>query len=193
MDRLSTGHRYQLLMALWSSTWNTLYSTISIMEHSQLCIISDMCEIGKTHLCSQIRTYRGVVGGWEDSVNRSSVTDRILADRSVCCVLMRIRVSWLTSDRHCSDVSGWDRVAEVGLEKEVLIRDVGMRKYIVLDDDEDGYNCIRTGVAVDSLEYLKQTHAGETAKLAALTDAIAESLVGILEKEHHVAKMNLND
>ncbi|GJV59596.1 hypothetical protein Tco_1465696 [Tanacetum coccineum] len=32
------------------------------------------------------------------------------------------------------------------------------------------------GVAVDSLESLKQTHARETAKLAALTDAIAESL-----------------
>ncbi|GJZ05367.1 hypothetical protein Tco_0538642 [Tanacetum coccineum] len=35
------------------------------------------------------------------------------------------------------------------------------------------------GVAVDSLESLKQTHARETAKLTALTDAIAESLAGI--------------
>ncbi|GJZ72161.1 hypothetical protein Tco_0636012 [Tanacetum coccineum] len=49
------------------------------------------------------------------------------------------------------------------------------------------------GVAVDSLESLKQTHARETAKLADLTDAIAESLVGIHEKELHVAKMDLND
>nr|GEU58375.1 hypothetical protein [Tanacetum cinerariifolium] len=49
------------------------------------------------------------------------------------------------------------------------------------------------GVAVDSLESLKQTHARETAKLAALTDAIAESLAGIHEKEHHVAKLGLND
>ncbi|GKD19297.1 hypothetical protein Tco_1208455 [Tanacetum coccineum] len=45
------------------------------------------------------------------------------------------------------------------------------------------------GVAL--LESLKQTHARETAKLAALTDAIAES--GIHEKEHHAAKMDLND
>nr|GEV79112.1 hypothetical protein [Tanacetum cinerariifolium] len=41
------------------------------------------------------------------------------------------------------------------------------------------------GVVVDSLESLKQTHARETAKLAALTDAIAESLAGIHEKECH--------
>ncbi|GJW52573.1 hypothetical protein Tco_0096658 [Tanacetum coccineum] len=39
------------------------------------------------------------------------------------------------------------------------------------------------GVAVDSLESLKQTHARETAKLAALTDAITESLASIHEKE----------
>ncbi|GJU77761.1 hypothetical protein Tco_1274831 [Tanacetum coccineum] len=51
----------------------------------------------------------------------------------------------------------------------------------------------KRGVAVDSLESLKQTHARETAKLASLTDAIAESLVGIHEKERHVAKMDLND
>nr|GEX90063.1 hypothetical protein [Tanacetum cinerariifolium] len=49
------------------------------------------------------------------------------------------------------------------------------------------------GVAVDSLVSLKQTHARETAKLAALTDAIAESLAGIHEKERHVAKLDLND
>ncbi|GJZ39037.1 hypothetical protein Tco_0585600 [Tanacetum coccineum] len=49
------------------------------------------------------------------------------------------------------------------------------------------------GSAVDSLESLKQTHARETAKLAALTDAIAESLASIHEKERHVAKMDLND
>ncbi|GJU39335.1 hypothetical protein Tco_1192292 [Tanacetum coccineum] len=49
------------------------------------------------------------------------------------------------------------------------------------------------GVAVDSLESLKQTHDKETAKLAALTDAIAESLAGIHEKECHIAKIDLND
>ncbi|GKB90369.1 hypothetical protein Tco_0962641 [Tanacetum coccineum] len=48
-------------------------------------------------------------------------------------------------------------------------------------------------VAIDSLESLKQTHTRETAKLAALTDEIAESMVGIHEKERHVAKMDLND
>ncbi|GJY15417.1 hypothetical protein Tco_0385839 [Tanacetum coccineum] len=48
-------------------------------------------------------------------------------------------------------------------------------------------------VAVDSLESLKQTHARETVKLAALTDAIVESLAGIHEKERHVAKIDLND
>nr|GEY17043.1 hypothetical protein [Tanacetum cinerariifolium] len=48
-------------------------------------------------------------------------------------------------------------------------------------------------VVVDSLEYLKQTHARETAKLTALTDAIAESLAGIHEKERLVAKLDLND
>ncbi|GJT71837.1 hypothetical protein Tco_1031123 [Tanacetum coccineum] len=40
---------------------------------------------------------------------------------------------------------------------------------------------------------LKQTHARETAKLAALTDAITESLAGVHEKERHVAKLDLND
>ncbi|GJW33679.1 hypothetical protein Tco_0053711 [Tanacetum coccineum] len=49
------------------------------------------------------------------------------------------------------------------------------------------------GVAVDSLESLKQTHTRETAKLAALTYAITESLAGIHEKERHVAKLDLND
>ncbi|GKE66649.1 hypothetical protein Tco_1520810, partial [Tanacetum coccineum] len=48
-------------------------------------------------------------------------------------------------------------------------------------------------VAVDSLESLKQTHARETAKLTALTDAITESLAGIHEKERHAAKLDLND
>ncbi|GJX73010.1 hypothetical protein Tco_0311605 [Tanacetum coccineum] len=48
-------------------------------------------------------------------------------------------------------------------------------------------------VAVDSLESLKQTHDRETAKLAALIDAIAESLAGIHEKGRHVAKIDLND
>ncbi|GJS50946.1 hypothetical protein Tco_0624308 [Tanacetum coccineum] len=49
------------------------------------------------------------------------------------------------------------------------------------------------GVAVDSLESLKQTHARETAKLSALTDTITESLAGVHEKECHVAKLDLND
>ncbi|GKE76193.1 hypothetical protein Tco_1542313, partial [Tanacetum coccineum] len=49
------------------------------------------------------------------------------------------------------------------------------------------------GMAVDSFESLKQTHARETAKLIALTDAIAEYLAGIHEKERHVAKLDLND
>ncbi|GKD28994.1 hypothetical protein Tco_1239772 [Tanacetum coccineum] len=49
------------------------------------------------------------------------------------------------------------------------------------------------GVAVDSLESLKQTHTRETAKLVALTDAITKSLAGIHEKERHVAKLDLND
>ncbi|GKA26119.1 hypothetical protein Tco_0712228 [Tanacetum coccineum] len=49
------------------------------------------------------------------------------------------------------------------------------------------------GVVVDCLESLKQTHASETAKLAALTDTIAESMAGIHEKERHVAKIGLND
>nr|GEW50132.1 hypothetical protein [Tanacetum cinerariifolium] len=51
----------------------------------------------------------------------------------------------------------------------------------------------KCGVAVDSLESPKQTHARETAKLDVLTDTIAESLAGIHEKERHVAKIDLND
>jgi hypothetical protein len=49
------------------------------------------------------------------------------------------------------------------------------------------------GVAVESLECLKQTDVRETAKLAALTNAIAEALAGIHEKERYVAIMDLND
>ncbi|GJX81257.1 hypothetical protein Tco_0329406 [Tanacetum coccineum] len=51
------------------------------------------------------------------------------------------------------------------------------------------------GVVVDSLECLKQTHARETAKLAGLTDVMAETLAGIHENENegHVARMDLND
>ncbi|GKB69819.1 hypothetical protein Tco_0931231 [Tanacetum coccineum] len=49
------------------------------------------------------------------------------------------------------------------------------------------------GVTVDSLECLKQTHARETAKLAALTDVMAKTLTGIHEKEGHVARMDLNN
>ncbi|GJT82351.1 hypothetical protein Tco_1056693 [Tanacetum coccineum] len=49
------------------------------------------------------------------------------------------------------------------------------------------------GVAVDSLECLKQTHARKTAKLAGLTDVMAETLAGIHEKEGHKARMDLND
>ncbi|GKA68983.1 hypothetical protein Tco_0775047 [Tanacetum coccineum] len=47
------------------------------------------------------------------------------------------------------------------------------------------------GVAVDSLESLKQTHAREIAKLAGLTDVMAETLAGIHEKEGHVARLDL--
>ncbi|GJX95937.1 hypothetical protein Tco_0351735 [Tanacetum coccineum] len=49
------------------------------------------------------------------------------------------------------------------------------------------------GVAVDSLECLKQTHTKETAKLAGLTDVMAETVAGIYEKEGHVARIDLND
>nr|GEU87518.1 glycoside hydrolase, family 79 [Tanacetum cinerariifolium] len=49
------------------------------------------------------------------------------------------------------------------------------------------------GMAVDSLETLKQTHTRETTKLVVLTYVIADSLAGIHEKEPHVAKMDLND
>ncbi|GJU75371.1 hypothetical protein Tco_1272441 [Tanacetum coccineum] len=48
-------------------------------------------------------------------------------------------------------------------------------------------------VAVDSLQSLKQTHARETAKLAGLTDVMAKTLVGIYEKEGHMARLDLND
>nr|GEX99676.1 hypothetical protein [Tanacetum cinerariifolium] len=49
------------------------------------------------------------------------------------------------------------------------------------------------GVAVDYLDCLKQTQARETGKLAALTEVLAKTRVGIHEKEGHVAKMDLND
>ncbi|GJS31867.1 hypothetical protein Tco_0492487, partial [Tanacetum coccineum] len=49
------------------------------------------------------------------------------------------------------------------------------------------------GVAVDSLESLKQTHARETTKLAGLTNVMAETLADIHEKEGHVARLDLND
>nr|GEV88767.1 hypothetical protein [Tanacetum cinerariifolium] len=49
------------------------------------------------------------------------------------------------------------------------------------------------GVAVDSLECLKKTHARETAKLTGLIDVMAETLAGIHEKEGHVSRMDLND
>nr|GFB31465.1 hypothetical protein [Tanacetum cinerariifolium] len=49
------------------------------------------------------------------------------------------------------------------------------------------------GVVVNSLECLKQSFARETAKLAALTNAMDETLAGIHEKERHVARMDLND
>ncbi|GJW23845.1 hypothetical protein Tco_0037656 [Tanacetum coccineum] len=45
------------------------------------------------------------------------------------------------------------------------------------------------GMAVVSLECLKQTHARETAKLVGLTDVMAETLAGIHEKEGHVARI----
>ncbi|GJZ54163.1 hypothetical protein Tco_0609048 [Tanacetum coccineum] len=49
------------------------------------------------------------------------------------------------------------------------------------------------GVAVDSFECLKQTHARETVKLIGLTDVMAKTLDGIHDKEAHVARMDLND
>ncbi|GJY87917.1 hypothetical protein Tco_0502545 [Tanacetum coccineum] len=49
------------------------------------------------------------------------------------------------------------------------------------------------GVAFDSLECLKQTHTKETAKLAGLTDVMAETVASIHEKEGHVARIDLND
>nr|GFC00446.1 hypothetical protein [Tanacetum cinerariifolium] len=49
------------------------------------------------------------------------------------------------------------------------------------------------GVAVDSLDCLKQTQARETGKLAALTEVLLETQAGIHENEGHVAKMDLND
>nr|GEZ79972.1 hypothetical protein [Tanacetum cinerariifolium] len=39
------------------------------------------------------------------------------------------------------------------------------------------------GVAVDSLECLKQTHTRETAKLACLTDVMAETLAGTMRRK----------
>ncbi|GJX71675.1 hypothetical protein Tco_0308846 [Tanacetum coccineum] len=49
------------------------------------------------------------------------------------------------------------------------------------------------GVAVDSLDCLKQTQARETNKLVALIEVLAETQAGIHEKEGHVAKTDLND
>ncbi|GKC93770.1 hypothetical protein Tco_1159212 [Tanacetum coccineum] len=47
------------------------------------------------------------------------------------------------------------------------------------------------GVVVDCLECLKQTHAREIDKLAALKEVMVET--GIHEKEGQVARMELND
>nr|GEW06030.1 hypothetical protein [Tanacetum cinerariifolium] len=49
------------------------------------------------------------------------------------------------------------------------------------------------GVAIDYLDCLKQTRAGETNKLAALTKVLVETQASIHEKEGHVTKMDLND
>nr|GEV78882.1 hypothetical protein [Tanacetum cinerariifolium] len=62
-------------------------------------------------------------------------------------------------------------------EEELTMRRVLIREMEALGE---------RGVAVDSLESLKQTHARETAKLAALIDAIAKSLADIYEKKHHL-------
>nr|GEW60665.1 probable amino acid permease 7 isoform X2 [Tanacetum cinerariifolium] len=62
------------------------------------------------------------------------------------------------------------------------LRRKNVRRYMSIRKMED---LGERGVAVDFLESLKQTHARETAKLAALTDAIAESVVRIIEKERH--------
>nr|GEY33661.1 glycoside hydrolase, family 79 [Tanacetum cinerariifolium] len=49
------------------------------------------------------------------------------------------------------------------------------------------------GMAVDCLNYLKQTQAEETNKLAALTKLLVETQAGIHEKEGHATNMDLND
>ncbi|GJT61817.1 hypothetical protein Tco_1005350 [Tanacetum coccineum] len=70
-----------------------------------------------------------------------------------------------------------------------LRRKSARRRVLILEMEALG----ERGVAVDSLECLKQTHARKTAKLAALTDVMAETLAGIHEKEGHVARMDIND
>ncbi|GKA93550.1 hypothetical protein Tco_0815536 [Tanacetum coccineum] len=51
------------------------------------------------------------------------------------------------------------------------------------------------GVAVDSLESLKQTHVRETTKLAALTnfDCMNLGWISHEKRKRHVAKLDLND
>ncbi|GJW61043.1 hypothetical protein Tco_0110378 [Tanacetum coccineum] len=69
-----------------------------------------------------------------------------------------------------------------------IAEEEGLLKFL-----RDRCDDLRRNKARRSVSSLKQTHARETAKLAALTDAIAESLAGIHEKERHVAKIDLND
>ncbi|GJY77473.1 hypothetical protein Tco_0482589, partial [Tanacetum coccineum] len=85
-------------------------------------------------------------------------------------------------------------VQEIAEEKGLLkflhdrcddMRRKNARRRVLIHEMED---LGERGVAVDFLESLKQTHARETTKLAALTDATAESLAGIHEKERHIAE-----
>ncbi|GJU46867.1 hypothetical protein Tco_1204133 [Tanacetum coccineum] len=62
------------------------------------------------------------------------------------------------------------------------LRRKSVRRCVLIREMEALGEC---GVAVDSLDCLKQTHARETAKLAGLTNVMAETLAGIHEKEGH--------
>nr|GEV34580.1 reverse transcriptase domain-containing protein [Tanacetum cinerariifolium] len=87
--------------------------------------------------------------------------------------------------------SKWSEESEIA-EEEVLLkflrnrydglrRKNARRRVLIREMEALG----ERGVAVDSLKSLKQTHARETTKLAALPGAIVESLAGIHEKECH--------
>ncbi|GJV20821.1 hypothetical protein Tco_1369841 [Tanacetum coccineum] len=79
---------------------------------------------------------------------------------------------------------------ESSIDMKFDLRRKSARRRVLIRKMEALGDC---GVGIDSLESLKQTHARETAKLAGLTDVIAETLAGIHEKEGHVARLDLND